>query len=86
MGHRAGGAKGRYPIGATLLKRRQLQHLGWRLVSVPHWEWYALRHADVSTQHRQRFEYLGSSLGFAEVSLGLAEGAACCFPRRLNAV
>jgi len=74
--HFAGGAEGRYPTGATLLKRRQLQHLGWRLVSVPYWEWDALRHADRSTQHRQRFEYLGSSLGFAAVSLGLAKGTA----------
>ena len=74
--HFAGGAQGRYPTGATLLKRRQLEHLGWRLVSVPHWEWDALRHANRSTQHRQQFEYLGSCLGFAAVSLGLAEGAA----------
>ena len=28
----------RAPNGATLLKRRQLRHLGWRLVSVPYWE------------------------------------------------
>jgi len=45
-------------------------------VPVPYWEWDALRHADVSTWHRQRFEYLGSSLGFAAVSLSLAERAA----------
>ena len=25
--------------GATLLKRRQLRALGWRVVSVPYWEW-----------------------------------------------
>ena len=29
---------GREPTGATLLKRRQLKHLGWRLVSVPYWD------------------------------------------------
>ena len=61
---------GRDPTGSTLLKRRQLQHLGWRLVSVPYWEWDALRHAVKSTQHRQQFEYLGSSLGFTTLSLG----------------
>jgi hypothetical protein len=27
------------PSGATQLKRRQLRPLGWRLVSVPYWEW-----------------------------------------------
>jgi len=64
---------GRDPTGSTLLKRRQLQHLGWRLVSVPYWEWDALRHAVKSTQHQQRCEYLGSSLGFTALSLG--EGA-----------
>ena len=33
---------GRDPTGATLLKRRQLRHLGWRLISVPYWEWNEL--------------------------------------------
>ena len=27
------------PTGATMLKRRQLRHFEWRLVSVPYWEW-----------------------------------------------
>tara|TARA_B100000513_G_scaffold193026_1_gene119917 strand:+ start:113 stop:562 length:450 start_codon:yes stop_codon:yes gene_type:complete len=27
------------PTGATQLKHRQLRHFGWRLVSVPYWEW-----------------------------------------------
>ena len=27
------------PNGATLLKHRQLRHFGWRLESVPYWEW-----------------------------------------------
>ena len=27
------------PNGATLLKRRQLRHFEWRLVSVPYWAW-----------------------------------------------
>ena len=27
------------PAGATLLKHRQLRYLGWRLESVPYWEW-----------------------------------------------
>ena len=27
------------PTGATLLKHRQLRDFGWRLESVPYWEW-----------------------------------------------
>ena len=46
---------GREPTGATLLKRRQLKHFGWRLVSVPYWEW------DERT-HRQRAAYLTTLL------------------------
>ncbi len=41
------------PTGTTLLKRRQLRHLGWRLVSVPYWEWDAAQH---------RSAYLSSAL------------------------
>ena len=29
------------PTGSTLLKHRQLRHFGWRLESVPYWEWDA---------------------------------------------
>ena len=29
------------PQGKTLLKRRQLQAAGWRLMGVPYWEWDA---------------------------------------------
>jgi hypothetical protein len=36
---------GRKPTGATMLKRRQLRHLGWHLVSVPYWEWDELAKA-----------------------------------------
>ena len=31
------------PQGKTLLKRRQLQAAGWRLMGVPYWEWDACR-------------------------------------------
>ena len=27
------------PTGATLIKHRHLRHFGWRLESVPYWEW-----------------------------------------------
>jgi len=29
----------RVPTSATLLKRRQLKHFGWKLIWVPHWQW-----------------------------------------------
>lgn len=31
------------PTGATLLKRRQLRSFGWKLASVPYWEWNVVR-------------------------------------------
>jgi hypothetical protein len=43
---------------ATLLKRRQLRHLGWRLVSVPYWEW-----DEVGASSQRAEEYLASRLG-----------------------
>ena len=39
----AQGANGRLPTGSTLLKHRQIGLLGYMVVSVPHWEWDALR-------------------------------------------
>jgi hypothetical protein len=48
---------GREPTGTTLLKRRQLRHLGWRLVSVPYWEW------DLAEGSGRGAEYLSSLLG-----------------------
>jgi len=53
---------GRVPTGATLLKRRQLRHSGWRLVTVPYWEWNELAHSDKSTEREQRAVYLSSLL------------------------
>ena len=40
---------GRTPTGATALKRRQLRAAGWALVSVPYWEWDALK---VKPEHK----------------------------------
>ena len=52
---------GREPTAATLLKRRQLKHFGWRLVAVPYWEWDEIeRHPDKSTRDRRRADYLSS--------------------------
>ena len=53
---------GREPTGATLLKRRQLKHLGWRLVSVPYWERDERTHQDQSMAHRQRAAYVSTLL------------------------
>uniref|UniRef100_A0A7S4FVH6 RAP domain-containing protein n=1 Tax=Eutreptiella gymnastica TaxID=73025 RepID=A0A7S4FVH6_9EUGL len=41
--HFVKGADGLLPSGPTLLKRRQLEAFGYRVVSVPFWEWGALR-------------------------------------------
>ena len=48
---------GREPTGAMLLKRRQLRHLGWRLVSGLYWKW------DQAAGLGRRGEYLSSLLG-----------------------
>jgi hypothetical protein len=39
----AQGPSGRLPTGSTLLKQRQLGQLGYKVVSVPYWEWDKLR-------------------------------------------
>ena len=35
--------RSKQPTGATLLKHRQLRYFGWRLESVPYWEWDHIR-------------------------------------------
>ena len=56
---------GREPNSATLLKRRQLRHLGWRLVSVPYWEW-----DEVVGSSQRATKYLASLLdGLAAFSV-----------------
>jgi hypothetical protein len=39
----AQGPSARLPNGSTLLKQQQLGQLGYKVVSVPYWEWMALR-------------------------------------------
>ena len=51
---------GREPTSATRLKRRQLEHFGWWLVSVPYWEWDEL--GDKKTTREQRAVYLSTLL------------------------
>ena len=41
------------PTGATLLKRRQLRALGWKVVSITHHEWYMLRGEGGSLRHAE---------------------------------
>jgi len=65
---------GREPTGATLLKRRQLKHFGWRLVSVPYWEWGELAHRDKAKEREQRVAYL-SALLLEEASSKLLSGS-----------
>jgi len=63
---------GREPTGATLLKRRQLEHFGWRLVSVPYWEWNELR--DKAKEREQWAAYLSTLLDEALRAPALSSG------------
>ena len=48
------------PTGATLLKRRHLQLLGYVLVSVPYWEWDGAKGAGERERYlRGKLEALG---------------------------
>ena len=49
---------GRRPTGMTQLRRRQLSHLGWRLLPLPHWEWSALEVERSSVNQKQMQTYL----------------------------
>ncbi len=60
---------GHEPNGATLLKRRQLRHLGRRLVSVPYWEW-----DEVAASSQRAEEYLASRLKGLELLDGQTGG------------
>jgi len=44
---------GRTPSGSTLLKRKQLGQLGYRVVPVPFWEWQALIGEEAKRQYLQ---------------------------------
>ena len=71
----------RSPNGGTLLKRRHLELLGYTVVSVPYWEWYALGKTkgvkDTSAQRaREGEEYLRRKLKWrAEASEPQQQGA-----------
>jgi len=54
------------PTASTLLKRRQLKHFGWPVVSVPYWEWDEQNHRDKSKQREQRAAYLTALLSSVE--------------------
>ena len=43
---RSGGAP--RPVGATLLRRRLLRAAGWRVRSIPYFEWHARHHTEQS--------------------------------------
>jgi len=56
---------GREPTGATALKRRQLKHFGWRLVSVPYWEWNELDDPENKMEGNRLAAYLSALLSGA---------------------
>ncbi len=56
---------GREPSGATVLKRRQMRQLGWRLAWVPYWEWDAQKGSEA------RAAYLSAKLEAAAAANGL---------------
>ena len=46
------------PNGSTLLKRKQLRQLGYAVVSVPFWEWQALRGDEEQREYLEgKFEF-----------------------------
>ena len=55
--------RSRRPTGATQLKRRLLKHSGCRLLSVPYWDWDALRvEGDPEGERCVQREYLEARL------------------------
>lgn len=50
------------PTGSTELKRRQLRHFGWALLSVPYWEWEEMRDTDKFATRQAQCAYLAKSL------------------------
>ena len=72
--------KSKRPTGATHLKRRQLRAAGWRLRSVPYFDWPSLaRHPALKTDealHEARREYVTRLLGLDVPPPG------CGWPRR----
>ena len=57
--------RSRRPSGSTILKRRQLQRAGWRLVAVPYFEWREVsryKH-DREERHENRRRYIAQLLG-----------------------
>ena len=42
------------PSGSTVLKRRQLEAMGYRVVSVPFWEWARLQRSDEQMAYLQQ--------------------------------
>uniref|UniRef100_A0A7S4F7S9 RAP domain-containing protein n=3 Tax=Chrysotila carterae TaxID=13221 RepID=A0A7S4F7S9_CHRCT len=52
----------RSPLGSTLLKRRQLQRFGHKLLSLPYWELEMLDHPNALTRRQLQCEYLSYKL------------------------
>ena len=70
---------GRVPTGATAMKRRQVRHLGWRVMSVPHWEWAELGRAGEAGRESRESDYISRQLiglWTAEISAEALRGSA----------
>ena len=53
---------GRVPTGATVMKRRQVRHLGWRVMTVPHWEWAELGRAGAAGRESRESDFISRQL------------------------
>jgi hypothetical protein len=65
----------RKPTGATMIKHRQLRHLGWRLVSIPYWEWNELAEALVTPG-----QGLGAAKALRERQKAYIKNGLACLP------
>ena len=57
-----------------VLVRRQLSSAGWKLVSIPYWEWGLVKHDNVLTQRQLRCDYLATALDAATGTRTAARG------------
>ena len=58
----SGGAIGLTPVGATVMKHRHLERVGYTVLSVPYWEWDTLNHKDGQKETGARRRYLREKL------------------------
>ena len=71
-----GAGAGRSELGKTVLKRRLLGALGWRLVAVPFFEWGELNSSDRAREEVNRDAYIKAKLADARGAPAAAAAAA----------